>query len=172
MSLKESALSVGAALKDRAAPRRTRGRASGREILARGDARCTRVPVDADVHLGALRSQVCHMYECSGAGPHAVPRATPCDTRPLLRVGRAQFEIRQSSSTTTLMPRIAQRTHTTLGHATQLVYNAISYAIWTSAAVSIVSRQPMAGLPAREPALHYVISRPARVARYNRAETV
>ena len=53
-----------------------------------------------------------------------------------------------------LMPRIAQRTHTTLGHATQLVQNAISYAIWTLAAVSIVSRQPMAGLPAREPALY------------------
>ena len=41
-----------------------------------------------------------------------------------------------------LVPLMARRLHSTESHAAQVAYNAISYAIWTSAAVSIISRQP------------------------------
>ena len=44
-----------------------------------------------------------------------------------------------------LMPQIAKRSHTTLSAATNMVYTAISYSIWVSAAVSVLSRQPTSG---------------------------
>ena len=50
-----------------------------------------------------------------------------------------------------IIPRISQRTHTTISSATQAVYNSLSYAIWTSAAILIISRQPMEGITQAAP---------------------
>ena len=44
-----------------------------------------------------------------------------------------------------LLPRIAKRTHCTVGAATQNIYNSLSYTLWTSAAVAVLSRQPVHG---------------------------
>ena len=41
-----------------------------------------------------------------------------------------------------LIPLIARRMHSTESVAAQIAYNALSYAVWTSAATSIISRQP------------------------------